>query len=828
MSDERAPDATRAWVADQVEQYVAIQPRYQRFADTLELVLRRAADNLAPLAIVQTRSKSVSSFAEKCLRKRARHPDPVHQLTDLCGARLIARTRSEVEDLCRFVVDHFEVDLENSLDASNRLRPTEFGYRSVHYIVAFRADVDYGVPVPDEVLGLSAEIQARTMTEHAYSDFAHDLTYKGAFELPLAWRRELAGAAANLEEVDGIFARVEKGLREYASSYGRYLSDADLQAEIEQLEIVLEHDAGNAGLADRLARLALARGDWERVVRVLSPLVVPDPANAPHSTQRDLGIALCKLHRGTPDHPAYRAGQEYLLRASEVGDVDALCAYAGTWKGVDENRARELYQQAFELDPTDPYALGNYLELQLDRHPDLLESIRPLLRQSVQRCQHQLTAGINLPWVLFDLGRFHLLLDEPYDALGYLAEALALSSAAWVVETSLNSLELLTASMGDRPGVEWARRLLLLGLAARFDDPDALDRIRALVTPGLPPLAGPAVIVAGGTLTRVEAAMATYADMLGSALADFEGLVLSGGTTQGICGIVGDIGRARGDAVRTVGYLPELLPADATADLAYDELRQTDGHGFSPLEPLQNWIDLLAAGVRPADVRVLGINGGRIAAAEYRIALAVGATVGLVAESGREAGRLLADERLAGHRLVRLPADAETLRAFLAPGTHLLSEDTRLLLGQSIHDTYRRERLRTQPTTDPALTSWDQLPDDLRASNLAQADAIATKLTRIGCSVMATDAPSATAALSDDEVELLAEVEHGRWTAERLLAGWTWSEQRDVEHRRSPYLVDWLSLPEEIKERDREAVRAIPDLLAGVGLGVHRLDRPRA
>ena len=69
--DDRAWDDTRAWVADQVEQYVALQPRYQRFADTLELVLRRAADNLAPLAIVQTRSKSVSSFAEKCLRKRA-------------------------------------------------------------------------------------------------------------------------------------------------------------------------------------------------------------------------------------------------------------------------------------------------------------------------------------------------------------------------------------------------------------------------------------------------------------------------------------------------------------------------------------------------------------------------------------------------------------------------------------------------------------------------------------------------------------------------------------------------------------------------------------
>lgn len=77
--------------------------------------------------------------------------------------------------------------------------------------------------------------------------------------------------------------------------------------------------------------------------------------------------------------------------------------------------------------------------------------------------------------------------------------------------------------------------------------------------------------------------------------------------------------------------------------------------------------------------------------------------------------------------------------------------------------------------------------------------------------------------LTDAEVELLAEAEHGRWTAERLLAGWTWAEKRDVEHRRSPYLIGWSSLPEDIRERDRQSVRAIPGLLADVGFGIRGL-----
>jgi ppGpp synthetase/RelA/SpoT-type nucleotidyltranferase len=828
MSGDLDPAETRAWLADQVGQYAALAPRYWRYAEVLDQVLRLAVSEIAPQAIVQARCKSVTSFAEKCLRKQAGHPNPVHQFTDLCGARLIARTRSEVDELCRFIVGSFDIDWENSVIASQRLRPSEFGYRSVHYIVCFRTDMDYGVPVPDEVVGLKAEIQARTTTEHAYSDFVHDLTYKEAFELPVAWQRQLAGAAATLEEVDGVFARIEKGLREYASAYGRYLPEPELEAEIARLEMVLDYDPGNTGLAGRLARLAIAHGDWQRVVTVLSPLVA-GPAKAPLPALRDLGVALCKLHSGSPDDPEYRAGQAYLERASEAGDVDALCAYAGTWKNIDDDRARDLYRRAFELDPTDPYALGNYLESQLAREPGLIDSVRPLLQQSAERCRHQVTAGINLPWALYDLGRFHLLLDQPYDALGYLAEALACSSAAWMVETYLASLERLTTPLGGRPGAEWARRLLLLALAARFGDTAALDRIQALATPTAAPLTGPAVIVAGGTDARIQARMKDYESLLRSALAGFAGVVISGGTIQGICGIVGQIGRERGDALRTVGYLPQLVPPDATADLRYTELRQTAGHGFSPLEPLQNWIDLLASGIPPPNVKVLGVNGGQIAAAEYRIALAVGATVGLVADSGREASRLLAEKRWERPRLVRLPADGETLRAFLTPPVQPLPEDIRLRVGQAIHESYRRDRRRSQPVIDPALGDWDQLPGDLQASNLAAADDIAAKLARIGCAVAGVDAPGETVtAFLDNEVELLAEAEHGRWTSERLLAGWTCGEEHDVENRRSPYLVDWSSLSEDIKKRDRAVVEAIPGLLASVGLGIRRRGRQPA
>jgi len=105
-----------------------------------------------PLAIVQARAKDIASFAEKCQRKRSKYKDPVNQFTDLCGGRIIVHTAEQVKAVSAFIKEHFEIDQENSIDVSQRLKPTEFGYRSVHYIVSFKEGVfptrDVNVEIP--------------------------------------------------------------------------------------------------------------------------------------------------------------------------------------------------------------------------------------------------------------------------------------------------------------------------------------------------------------------------------------------------------------------------------------------------------------------------------------------------------------------------------------------------------------------------------------------------------------------------------------------------------------------------------------------------------
>ena len=95
-------------------------------------------------------------------------------------------------------------------------------------------------------------------------------------------------------------------------------------------------------------------------------------------------------------------------------------------------------------------------------------------------------------------------------------------------------------------------------------------------------------------------------------------------------------------------------------------MRQTAGHDFDALGPLQYWTDIVASGIEPCQVKLVGIGGGAIAAVEYRMALALGAQVAIVEGSGRSAARLLNDgEWNTSDNLVRLPADAAALRIFL-------------------------------------------------------------------------------------------------------------------------------------------------------------------
>jgi ppGpp synthetase/RelA/SpoT-type nucleotidyltranferase len=651
-----------------IEWYRKVRPDYEKLAHCLQAALKQAAGALGLHAIVQARPKTIASYAEKILRKQ--YAAPEQEMTDLCGGRVILHTLGGVAAVCRYVEQHFQVFPEASGDKRDDLAASEFGYLSRHYVVAFKPG---GFPtdlVPEHLVDpeRKMELQVRTILQHAWADINHELQYKNSFQLPPHWDREFARLAAVLEEADRGFDGIRTGLEDYAASYGASSSAEEMRAEMDNLAVVLEADPRNGDVAQRLAKLAMSFEDWERAIAVLRPFAAAGPA----ALLRDLGVSLCKRQRHAPADAEFAEGQDLLRRAvaTDPTDVDALASLGGTWRTKENaaataeeraacrRQAHEHYRRAHLVDRANPFALGNYLEYELVEHPglDVVAYFQSALEAAGRRCHLHAEARVNLPWAYFDLGKFQMFLRHPEEALGYYARGVALSSAPFFLESALGSFTTLAAARERLPGFEWCRSFLQLALTLRFG-----KGAGAAAAPV--PLRARVVILAGYTDRPMSAA---HRALLRDALHDYPGSVLSGGTAAGVCAAPGELQAADGARVHVVGYVPGRMPAGVEVDARYGALRRSGGDGFSPLEPLLYWSDVLAAGLKPAAVRLVCVGGGRLSAIECQLALALGVQVGLIDVEGTEVGRALAAHPWAKHTLVQtLPAKAAALREFL-------------------------------------------------------------------------------------------------------------------------------------------------------------------
>lgn len=142
-------------------------------------------------------------------------------------------------------------------------------------------------------------------------------------------------------------------------------------------------------------------------------------------------------------------------------------------------------------------------------------------------------------------------------------------------------------------------------------------------------------------------------------------------------------------------------------------------------------------------------------------------------------------------------------------------------LAQTSFLRHTTDRIASQ--TDQEYASFASLPPDLRDSSIAYISSIHSKLETLGYEVLPAGScypERCVAAFTASEVECLAILEHRRWLRERQKAGWRYGTAKDVERRRSPYMVPWEELPDRAKEWNRSAVRSIPSLLASVNLAV--------
>jgi hypothetical protein len=184
-----------------------------------------------------------------------------------------------------------------------------------------------------------------------------------------------------------------------------------------------------------------------------------------------------------------------------------------------------------------------------------------------------------------------------------------------------------------------------------------------------------------------------------------------------------------------------------------------------------------------------------------------------VAHEGSEGPLAVAGER--GRRVVLVPPRLHDLGRELVDGSVLE------LLAKARHTGYvAAERRRGQTEqTNSSLLPWQDLPDSLRTSNRRYAASVAEVLRALRAELVPlTGPPTTDLVLDTDQVEVLAKAEHVRWMADLEADGWRpTSGEKDPERRLHPLLVPWDDLAEEDREKDRESVRDLPAMLAGVG-----------
>jgi uncharacterized membrane protein len=175
-----------------------------------------------------------------------------------------------------------------------------------------------------------------------------------------------------------------------------------------------------------------------------------------------------------------------------------------------------------------------------------------------------------------------------------------------------------------------------------------------------------------------------------------------------------------------------------------------------------------------------------------------------------DAGAILHECRRMKARLIAQDRVIDSLSGYI---TAQVTEQ----LARAIHGGYLRAAASRgeAPGSRSSLQAWEELPDELKESNRAQARQVGEKLATIGCFMVPAFDPALTFEFDDEELQLLARLEHDRWVAERMALGYAHGPAR--QDRAHPDLVPWEELTDEERAKDMATVQGIPALLDSVG-----------
>jgi putative GTP pyrophosphokinase len=190
---------------------------------------------------IESRTKKVESFIEKIQREDKSYENPLKEVTDLVGIGIIAYYNEDVDKIGEMIAEEFDIDWENSTNKAQALDPDKFGYLSVHYVVSLSRKRKK-LTEWKTFANMKAEIQVKTVLQHAWASIDHKLRYKEKIEIPRDLRRKLFRLSALLEVADGEFSDLRQLTEEMRKDYSQKVEKGklDIELNLSSLEVYLD------------------------------------------------------------------------------------------------------------------------------------------------------------------------------------------------------------------------------------------------------------------------------------------------------------------------------------------------------------------------------------------------------------------------------------------------------------------------------------------------------------------------------------------------------------------------------------------------------------
>ncbi|MEI6856574.1 hypothetical protein [Psychrilyobacter sp.] len=224
-----------------VEEFEDNMQEYEIFIFHLQQKVEKILkDNNIFCVKTESRVKSLDSFKKKLEIKKDKYENPLEDMTDILGIRIITYYREDLDSILNLLKENFKIDYKNSTNKLKSLKYNEMGYLSLHYICKYKA-------CQKKIYGCNDfkfEVQIRTALQHIWAQIDHQLRYKTLAKIPNKVQRKLFRISAMLESIDDEFDSIKHEVQVVENFYKDRFNEKEysLRLDISSINFYLKYN----------------------------------------------------------------------------------------------------------------------------------------------------------------------------------------------------------------------------------------------------------------------------------------------------------------------------------------------------------------------------------------------------------------------------------------------------------------------------------------------------------------------------------------------------------------------------------------------------------